>query len=231
MQLIIQSPAKTLNKAYLKEKVSRNHIELFKEQLTDLFNKVQEGHSEDTLKDFITVFLRNTWYNPNHAITINKERKDLAIHTGKTTKDPVAVIAEIKKAGSAEMITADKPNVKALHELVLYYLQERITIGNNEIKYLLATDVNGWVLIDANEFDKKIYRNSKIKKLYDVYVNDKKDNPFFYDELRKILAETNDTITCTQFSLYSFKNIISNTNKADDRKLIALYKILSPAHW
>ena len=85
-------------------------------------------------------------------------------------------------------------------------------------------------MIDANEFDKKIFNNTKIKRLYYTYVNDKKDNPFFYDELRKILAENNDTLTCTQFNLYSFKNIITNTNTADDRKLITLYKILSPAH-
>ncbi len=230
MQLNLQTPFKAINKAYLKEKISRNNMEVFKQQLTQLFFKASTDFSEDTLKDFITEFLRNTWYNPNHLITINKERKDLSIHTGKLSKDPVAVIAEIKKMGSAEMMTAAKPNVKALHELVLYYLQERITIGNNEIKYLLATDVNNWVLIDANEFDKKIFKNTRIKRLYEVYVNDQKDNPFFYGELKKILDETAETITCTEFNLHHFKKIITNTDKADDGKLINLYKILSPAH-
>jgi adenine-specific DNA-methyltransferase len=230
MQLNIQSPFKTLNKAYLKEKVSRNNVELFKVELTALFNKAATGHSEDTLKDFITEFLRNTWYNTNHSITINKERKDLSIHTGKTAADPVSVIAEIKKTGSTEMIADGKLNVKAFHELVLYYLQERITIGNNEIKYLLASDVNNWILIDANEFDKKIYGHTKIKRLYETYVNDKKDNPFFYNELKKIIEETDDTITCTQFNLNCFKKYVTNADKADDEKLIPLYKILSPTH-
>jgi adenine-specific DNA-methyltransferase len=230
LQLNTQSPFKALNKAYLKEKVSRNNIELFKQQLAQLYSKATAGNSEDTLKDFITEFLRNTWYNPNHIITINKERKDFSIHTGKTAKDPVAVIAEIKKMDSQEMISQSRPNVKALHELVLYYLQERITLGNNEIKYLLATDVNNWILIDANEFDKKIFQHTKIKKLYDVYVNDKKDNPFFYSELKKILDETNDSITCTQFNLNSYKIFVTNNDKTDDEKLIPLYKILSPTH-
>jgi adenine-specific DNA-methyltransferase len=230
MELIIQSPSKSLNKAYLKEKVARKDIELFKEQLTLLFTKVQAGYSEDTLKDYITEFLRNTWYNPHHAITINKERKDLTIHTGKTAKDPAAVIAEIKKIDSSEMMSPGKPNVKALHELVLYYMQERVTTGNNEIKFLLATDVNNWILIDANEFDKKIYRNTKIKKLFDVFFNDKKDNPFFYDELKKILTETEDAVYATQFNLNDYKKVITNADKADDKKLIALYKILSPSH-
>lgn len=106
MQLTVQSPVKSLNKAYFKEKVNRNDIEKFKQNLTALFDKIQAGYSEDTLKDYITEFLRNTWYNPDHAITINKERKDLAIHIGKTAKEPVAVIAEIKKTDSAEMIRA-----------------------------------------------------------------------------------------------------------------------------
>ena len=230
MKLELIKPIKALNKAYLKEKISRNDIERFKENLVTLFNKAQPGISEDTLKDYLTEFLRNTWFNPDHAITINKDRKDLTIHIGKTAKDPVAVIAEIKKTDSAEMITLEKPNVKALHELVLYYLQERVTIGNNQVKYLLATDVNNWILIDANEFDKKIYRNTKIRKLYDLFVNDKKDNPFFYDELKKIIAETDDTITTTFFNFNDYKKIIANADKADDKKLIALYKILSPVH-
>ncbi len=230
MQLNILTPFKSLNKAYLKEKVSRNNVELFKHELLQLFSKSEATFSEDTLKDFITEFLRNTWYNPNHAITINKERKDLSIHTGKVTKDPVGVIAEIKKIGSPEMISQKTPNVKAIHELVLYYLRERITVGNNEIKYLLASDVNNWILIDANEFDKKIYNNSKIKRLYNVYVNDKKDNPFFYTEVKRILDETEDTINATHFNLKDFKKYITNTDKNDDEKLIPLYKLLSPAH-
>jgi adenine-specific DNA-methyltransferase len=219
-----------LNKAYLRETVNRTDIERFKEQLTLLFERAAHAASEDTLKDHITELLRNTWYNPHHTITINKERKDLAIHTGRTAADAVGVIAEIKKTGSAEMMSPELPNVKALHELVLYYLHERIKMGNNQIKYLLATDVQHWVLIDANEFDKKIYGNSRIKKLYEVYTNDKKDNPFFYDELKKILADSDEAITATYFNLDKYKKIILNANRADDDALLPLYKILSPAH-
>ena len=67
MQLNILTPFKSLNKAYLKEKVSRNNVELFKHELLQLFSKSEATFSENTLKDFITEFLRNTWYNPNHA--------------------------------------------------------------------------------------------------------------------------------------------------------------------
>ncbi len=230
IQLDIKTPARSLNKAYLKETAGRSSIEKCKQQLLHLLEKADPASSEDTLKDYITDFLKNTWYSPEHAITINKERKDFSIHTGKTTKDPVAVIAEVKKLGSSEMITADKPNVKALHELVLYYLQERITGGNNQVKYLLATDVHHWYLIDANEFDKKIYSNTRIKRLYETYVNDKKDNPFFYDELKRILAESDITLTATLLQLDQYQKSAANTDPADDKKLVPLYKILSPVH-
>lgn len=45
MQLNLQSPFKALNKAYLKEKISRTNIELFKQQLTQLFDKAIAGCS------------------------------------------------------------------------------------------------------------------------------------------------------------------------------------------
>lgn len=62
-------------------------------------------------------------------------------------------MVETKRQGSAEMMTTDKPNTKALHELILYYLRERNAHHNTELKHLIATDVFNWVLIDANELD------------------------------------------------------------------------------
>lgn len=230
LSLDIKSVNRSLNKAYLKETAGRSSIEKCKKQLLHLLEKADPASSEDTLKDYITDFLKNTWYAPEYAITINKGKKDFSIHSGKTAKEPVAVIAEVKKTGSPEMITAEKPNVKALHELVLYYLQERITGGNNQIKYLLATDVHQWYLIDANEFDKKIYSNTRIKKLYETYVNDKKDNPFFYDELKRILGESDITLTATLLQLDQYWKSAANNDPADDKKLVPLYKILSPVH-
>jgi adenine-specific DNA-methyltransferase len=71
MQLQNIKILKSLNQAYKNEKVSRDNIELFKQQLTQLFAKTTDGQSEDTLKDFVTEFLRNTWYNAHAAISIS----------------------------------------------------------------------------------------------------------------------------------------------------------------
>jgi adenine-specific DNA-methyltransferase len=230
MQLTAINPKKSINKAFFKEKVSRADIERFKEQLISLFNKIEATYSEDTLKDFVTEFLRKTWYDNLHAITINKERKDLAIHSGKWPKDTVAVITEVKRIGSPEMIVSTRINVKAFHELVLYYLEERVNFGNIEIKHLIATDVYEWYVFDANEFDKKISRNPQIKKLFEVYKNDKKDNNFFYGELKKIIQNIEDEITCTYFNLQTIRKEVFDTSNENDNKLIPFFKILSPEH-
>ncbi len=230
MQLSLLTPKRSLNKAYSKEKLSRADIEIFKQELTSLLDKTDVSYSEDTLKDFVADFLKAVYFKNNYFVSINKERKDLAVHTGKSIKEPVGIIAEVKRLHTAEMMTAEKPNVKAFHELVLYYLHERATLGNPEIKYLAATNVHHWFLFDANEFDKKIFGNPRIKKLYDIYKGDKKDNGWFYTELKTLLAAEADTLTCTYLDLTSLEAVLRNASTADDKALIATYKILSPEH-
>ncbi|MBC7510585.1 MAG: hypothetical protein H7320_17820 [Ferruginibacter sp.] len=71
------------------------------------------------------------------------------IHTGKTTRDAVEIIFEVKKPSNKRgVMTAARPNVKALQELILYYLRERVDHSNNEIKYLVVTNIYEWFVID-----------------------------------------------------------------------------------
>ena len=119
MQFKILSPKVTLNKSYLKEKIGRKDIDLFKANLSALLRKINEDESEEHLKNTIIEFLKETWYRDIHEIN-TKGRNDLVIHVGKTTKESVGVILEVKRPGNkSEMITAAKPNVKAMHELIL----------------------------------------------------------------------------------------------------------------
>jgi adenine-specific DNA-methyltransferase len=72
---------------------------------------------------------------------------------------------EVKKPNNkAEMISEAKPNSKALHELILYYLQERIDHNNIDIKYLIITNINEWFIFDEVWFEKYVFRNIKLKK-------------------------------------------------------------------
>ena len=231
MQFKILSPKVTLNKSYLKEKIGRKDIDLFKANLSALLRKINEDESEEHLKNTIIEFLKETWYRDIHEIN-TKGRNDLVIHVGKTTKESVGVILEVKRPGNkSEMITAAKPNVKAMHELILYYLRERVEHNNIDIKYLIATNIYEWFIIDATWFEKNVFRSLKLKKDYDNWKLSGNDTRFFYENIAKPFIDSfDDTIACTYFNLKDFEKIANDTISNDDNKLIPLFKILSPAH-
>jgi len=231
MKLNIFNPKQSLNKAYLKEKVSRDNIELFKKNLSKLIGKIDEHESEEHLKNVISEFLKDTWYKETNEIN-TKDRKDLVIHTGKTTKEPVGVILEVKKpSNKSEMMTEAKPNAKALHELILYYLRERVEHNNIDIKYLVVTNIYEWFIIDEVWFEKNVFRNNKLKKDFENWKLSGNDTKFFYDSIAKPFLETlGEKLDCTYFDLRAFEKVITNDDKKDDNKLIALYKLLSPVH-
>lgn len=235
MKLITQSPKKAL-KAFLKQKPLRSEIDIFKSNLITLLDKINviekrpKDESEEHLKNDLRDFLRDTYYRETNAIN-TKDKKDLVIHLSKTTDSDVAVIIEAKRpTNTNEMVSASNPNKKALHELILYYLDERNKVGNINLKQLVITNVNEWYIIDANYFDKHIYRNAQIKKLYETKINDKKDNPFFYEEIAKIVGKIDIEIPCIYFDIRDYDTILRNNKKEDDRELSALLKILSPQH-
>jgi hypothetical protein len=235
MKLIIQSPKKTL-KAFLKQRPSENERDKFKNNLIALLDKISviekqpKDESEEHLKNNLRDFLRDTFYIDSNAIN-TKDKKDLVIHIGKSTDTDVAVIIEAKRPSNVkEMVTADNANKKALHELILYYLTERNAKENVQLKQLVVTDINQWFIIDANYFDKHIYRNTQIRKLYETKVNDKKDNPWFYEEIAKIVSKIEVEIPCVYFDIRDYEKILRNTKTDDDKELVALYKILSPQH-
>lgn len=231
MKLDLTKPNKALNKAYLKEKVSRNNIELFKKNLQHLHSRINEQESEEHLKNVIADFLKDTWYKELFEIN-TKDRNDLVIHTGKNTKEPVGVILEVKKpSNKAEMMTAAKPNAKALQEIILYYLKERNDNANTDIKHLIVTNIYEWFIIDEVWFEKNVYRNSKLKKDYENWKLSGKDTRFFYESIAKsFLDEVTEQMPVTYFDFRSYEKYANNNAKEDDTNLIGLYKILSPAH-
>ncbi len=230
MKFIPIIPKKSLNKAFLNQRPNRDEIDLFKQNLIRLLGKVDEIEREENQKNHVRDFLRDTYYKETNEIN-TKGTIDLVIHLGKNNKENVGVICEAKRPSNVkEMFSAENPNAKGLWETILYYMEERISGNNNELKNLLITNVYEWYIIDANFFDKHIYRNSKIKKLFEVYKNDKKDTPFFYDEVSKIIPTIDAEIPCTYFDIRHYQKWLMNADKEDDKNLIALYKILSPYH-
>lgn len=235
MKLITQTPKQAL-KPFLKQRPTEGERDKFKNNLIALLDRISvidkqpKDESEEHLKNNIRDFLRDTYYIDTNAIN-TKDKKDLVIHIGKTTDTDVAVIIEAKRpSNTKEMVSDENVNKKALHELILYYLTERNAKENGQLKHLVITDINQWFIIDVNHFDKHIYRNTQIRKLYETKVNDKKDNPWFYEEIAKIISKTDIEIPCVYFDIRDYEQNIRNAKTDDDKELVSLYKILSPQH-
>jgi len=233
VRIEIINPSKALNKAYFKQSLKREQIETFKTQLVRLFERINEKESEEHLKNIVSDFLKDTYYKHTNEIN-TKGRKDLVIYNGAKSTDAVAVIIEAKKPGNPEMITSAKPNAKALHELLHYYLNERFINNNKELKYMIITNMWEWYIFDAQDFEKLFFENKKLLKEYEEW-NQKNlvgtTTEWFYEQSAKPFIEKEiDSITAVYFDLKRFEKLIRNKNDKDDEALINLYKILSPEH-
>ncbi len=234
MKLIKQSPKRALNKAFLKQRPLRSAINLFKENLLTLLGSIDEIEREENQKNHVRDFLRDTYYKGTHEIN-TKDTKDLVIHTGKTNKDTVGVIIEAKRpSNKSEMLSFDNPNAKAFQELVLYYLRERIEENNSDIKYLIATNIYEWYIIEASYFENLFNRNKTFVKAYKDWRDKKKvtfDTNLFYNDIAKPFIDSiNEEIPCIYFDIRDYEKVLINEDLNDDKLLITLYKILSPYH-
>ncbi len=245
MQITELKPKKALNKAFLKVKPNRTEIEGFKMNLVQLLDRINDTESEEFHKNLVSDFLKKTYYEPNHFIN-TKGRNDLVIHNGNNASSSLGVIIEAKKpTNKTEMIKAfaagDTPkqkllkiNVKAFQELVLYYLRERITHKNLEVKYLIVTNINEWFIFDAALFDRLFAQHKNFVKQFSDFeggrLADVKTD-FFYKQIAEpFIADIQTEIEFTYFNLQEYQKPLRSTNKADDNQLIALFKLLSPEH-
>ncbi len=232
MQPNIKTPKQALNPAFLKQKPDRRSIELFKKEFISLLDKVNDVESEEFHKNLIIEFLNSVYYKDNYYIN-TKERSDLVIHNGKSTGSPVGVLAEVKKpTNKFEMVSKSNLNAKSFQELVLYYLRERKTAKNFELRHLVITNINEWFVFDAQDFDKHFYKNGDLVNKFEQFeakTLSSTSTNFFYSEIASPAIEKVKTlIPYTHFDIRDYNKILRNADKEDDRKLIALYKFLSP---
>lgn len=229
-----QNPRKSLNKAFLKVKPTRSDIESFKRNLILLLEGLDETEYEEHNKNDLANFLRNTFYHPGYYIN-TKDRADLVIHNGADSKSKPGVLVEVKKPGNkAEMVRKDDLKAKAFYELILYYLRERITNGNLEIKHLIATNVFEWFIFDAVCFEKTFAQNKAFIKQFTDFEQGRlsgSSTDFFYTSIvEPFLKGVEEEIPFTWFDLRDYDKPLRNTEKTDDAKLISLFKVLSPEH-
>ena len=223
-----------LNKAYRLIKPKRPEMESFKRNLITLLGRIDEKESEENVKIHLMHFLRTTFYDPTHLLA-TKGRTDFVVHTGKEANTSVGVLIEAKRPlNIADMVTKTNLNAKAMHELILYYLRERIEHKNNDIRYVVITNIYEWFIFDATVFEKLFYKHPHLLKQYKEWAAGQKvstNTDLFYKEIAKPFLESLDEeIPFTWFDIREYDKPLRNTEKEDDNKLIALFKILSPTH-
>ena len=227
-------PRKALNKAFLRIKPNRTEIGSFKANLINLLDHSKNKEHEEHYKNLVIDFLKKTYYDPNHFVN-TKGRTDLVIHNGKDAKSSVGVIIEAKSpTNKSEMISIANLNCKALHESVLYYLRERITQKNTDLKYIIITNIYEWFIFDAQLFNKLFAENKTFVKQFQDFENKRSSGnktDYFYKEIAEpFITALPATLEYTHFDLRKYDAPLRNNDKEDDRQLIALYKLFSPEH-
>ncbi|NCX96625.1 MAG: type II restriction endonuclease, partial [Chitinophagia bacterium] len=224
----VSKPRESLNIAYRFQKVMKRDYDLFKSHLALYFNNIDEQESEEHNKNSIAHFLKNVWYDTSYTVN-SRRRTDLAISLPYGNPKPVGAFFEMKTPGNtAEMPTAEKPNCKALQQLLLYYLDLRIEDNQHQLCRLVITNAYDWYLFDSTWWETHIYQNKTLIKQYQDYKRSGHNTPYFYDSIAKPFFNALETpMPCTYFNLKDYKQALENDQP---EVLVVLYKILSPAH-
>ena len=110
--------------------------------MIQILDSISENESQEFHKNLVIDLLKKTYYDPNYSVN-TKGNNESVIHNGKDAKTNVGVIIEAKSPiKKTEMITVANLNGKASQELVLYYMRERITHKNTELKHVVVTNIH-----------------------------------------------------------------------------------------
>lgn len=116
----------------------------------------------------------------------------------------------------------------------MYFLRERVSLKNHDIKHLIITSIYEWFIFDVSAFERLVTRNRAIVKEFEKFEAGKlagNSTDFFYSEIAKPFIENIiGDIEYTYFDIRNYKKTVENKDKKDDHQLIALYKVFSPEH-
>ena len=240
----IKTPFQALTLPHRKSTVQQDDVtsfalllEEFIKKIDKKFNeKVSDKESEEHSKNALREFLYDSFYKGKNEIN-TKERIDFAIFDTDGETPIVIIENKIPKKANADMITKDNLNAKAMHELIYYYLKERIKSSNTNIKYLIATNIYEWFIFDERDFNNIFFKKSLIKD-FEVNEREGKGSDHFYNSIAKPFLEREKIdLDFTYFNLWDYKNILRTPADSEDEKEIqsrnklrSLYKLFHPQH-
>ncbi|WP_144665758.1 type IIG restriction enzyme/methyltransferase [Campylobacter jejuni] len=194
-----------------------------------------------TLKDY-KINLENNLKNNEDSLVANALSKFFenlsfqcevkSIHKGNSgidlalKKDGLTqVIIEAKLPHSREFFSPSKPNCKALHECILYYLRERKAL-NSSLKHIIITDFYSFFIFKADLFEELFNKNKYFKEAFENFESKnslfKGNTDEIYQEFEKILNGDS-----TLKGLFVDLKPILEQDKLSFGKLKPLFKIFS----
>ena len=225
------TPKKSVNSAFLKLPVSVEKMEDFKLSLKALYGKRDQKKDEEYHKNELQAFLKGI-FNPAYLVQV-KRPIDLAIYNGNDANAKPAVIIEMKSPTNlSEMFSEQHPNAKALQELVYYFLLEYVHFGNREIKHLVISNFDEYYFFDVKDFIRFFANSSKpIYKQFLMFVSKQTScnkTSDFYNDIAKPAID--DFLKSCDISVvhFSLESAVKAVEKDNDKKLLPLYKFLSP---
>lgn len=226
--ITIEEALKKFDRRFYSYHVNQDRLSIFSENVkryVDMTIKaIHENESEEHLKNITNSFLKAIYSAERYEINTDKRIDSTIKVDGKVQ----AIIETKKPTNKSEMVTENKINVKALHEILFYYMVETRDVTGSKVKRLLNTEIRRciitntqtWVIIDANEIEKVV--DGYLEKLFYKYQNHQliysNNTDKFYEDTKQYLETigVNDRLPYIFFTISDYRPV---------KKMQYLYKV------
>ncbi|HED6757709.1 TPA: Eco57I restriction-modification methylase domain-containing protein [Campylobacter coli] len=226
-----------LNPYYRKKPILEAELNEFTKALKDYKTNLENNlkNNEDSIvANALSKFFENLHFECEiKSIHKGNSGIDLALKKDKQ----IQVIIEAKLPHSKEFFSPNKPNCKALHECILYYLRERKAL-NSSLKHIIITDFYHFYIFKADLFEELFNKNKYFKEAFENFESKnslfKGNTDEFYKECEKLLSSEKYLDSITRKDLFdepSLKGVfidlkpILEQEKPSFSKLKPLFKI------
>ncbi|HEF1257767.1 TPA: Eco57I restriction-modification methylase domain-containing protein [Campylobacter coli] len=226
-----------LNPYYRKKPILEAELNEFIKALKDYKSNLENNlkNNEDSLvANALSKFFENLHFECEiKSIHKGNSGIDLALKKDKQ----IQVIIEAKLPHSKEFFSPNKPNCKALHECILYYLRERKAL-NSSLKHIIITDFYHFYIFKADLFEELFNKNKYFKEAFENFESKnslfKGNTDEFYKECEKLLSSEKYLDSITRKDLFDEPNLkgvfidlkpILEQEKPSFSKLKPLFKI------
>ncbi|MFN7708268.1 MAG: Eco57I restriction-modification methylase domain-containing protein [Sphingobacteriia bacterium] len=169
--------------------VELGELETFVAALQQLLAGLNDKETEEHNKNLVRDFLKAA-FAADYADTNTKGRVDLAVYQDGM---PVVLIEAKAPGKHADFPTPGDLNTKALHELVRYYMAERLEHANNRITQLIITNGLEWYILQAQDVERHFCEHTAFRKAYQSWakgdLTSQKTDHFYKEIARPHIAQ------------------------------------------